>query len=268
MKLNDKFHFGKFKGLRLIDVYQGTLNIDRALIKQYIKYMLTSEDRWNFEGVIGQPYFQVIDDFEVTEEKIKVIGMYSEPWNSNSNKRVKIGNIEALLQEYLSIGNKKMGRMIGGFHSLDEINKDNEVRKPVGANPAYLAWCIDEVENFFIDPSDLELMEKLKITLFKGINVVYKGNELFEYSPLTEITCFCFSDKTKEKNSFKIENNKLNLDFNEANFENSSTWSQEDLQSADWDYDHNNPAHKSSENPWIDVFGPGDEAETAYWNTQ
>jgi hypothetical protein len=28
-----------------------------------------------------------------------------------------------------------------------------------------------------------------------------------------------------------------------------------------------NPAHDPSENPWIDVFGPGDEAETAYWNT-
>lgn len=25
--------------------------------------------------------------------------------------------------------------------------------------------------------------------------------------------------------------------------------------------------HGRDENPWIDVFGPGDEAETAYWNT-
>lgn len=25
--------------------------------------------------------------------------------------------------------------------------------------------------------------------------------------------------------------------------------------------------HGHDENPWIDVFGPGDEAETAYWNT-
>ncbi|MFT4247793.1 MAG: hypothetical protein QM581_07110 [Pseudomonas sp.] len=45
------------------------------------------------------------------------------------------------------------------------------------------------------------------------------------------------------------------------------------------DYYHNNyydddepymagdPRYDRDENPWIDVFGPGDEAETAYWNT-
>lgn len=27
------------------------------------------------------------------------------------------------------------------------------------------------------------------------------------------------------------------------------------------------PRHDRNENPWIDVFGEGDEAETAYWNT-
>lgn len=27
------------------------------------------------------------------------------------------------------------------------------------------------------------------------------------------------------------------------------------------------PRYDSSENPWIDVFGEGEEAEAAYWNT-
>ncbi len=26
--------------------------------------------------------------------------------------------------------------------------------------------------------------------------------------------------------------------------------------------------HDSSVNPWIDVYGPGEEAEAAYWNTE
>lgn len=39
------------------------------------------------------------------------------------------------------------------------------------------------------------------------------------------------------------------------------------LEYADWDYDPSNPAHDPQENPWIDILGPGDEAETAYWNT-
>lgn len=45
------------------------------------------------------------------------------------------------------------------------------------------------------------------------------------------------------------------------------TWDDDELAFGDWNYDHMNPAHNPSENPWIDVFGPGEEAEAAYWNT-
>ena len=38
------------------------------------------------------------------------------------------------------------------------------------------------------------------------------------------------------------------------------------MENADWDYDPMNEAHNQYENPWIEVFGPGEEAETAYWN--
>ena len=44
-------------------------------------------------------------------------------------------------------------------------------------------------------------------------------------------------------------------------------WSEDELAFGDWDYDRMNPAHDPSGNPWIDVFGPGEEAEAAYWNT-
>jgi hypothetical protein len=45
-----------------------------------------------------------------------------------------------------------------------------------------------------------------------------------------------------------------------------------DLYSGDIDYDRpafaiGDPRFDASENPWIDVFGEGEEAETAYWNT-
>ena len=43
-----------------------------------------------------------------------------------------------------------------------------------------------------------------------------------------------------------------------------------DLETAAWyqgPYSPSNPAHDRTQNPWIDVFGPGEEAEDAYWNT-
>ena len=46
-------------------------------------------------------------------------------------------------------------------------------------------------------------------------------------------------------------------------------YSDEELQRADWvnGYDEFNEAHDPSCNPWIEEFGPGEEAETTYWNT-
>lgn len=44
-------------------------------------------------------------------------------------------------------------------------------------------------------------------------------------------------------------------------------WDEESLENAEWNYDRFNPAHNPKENPLIDVFGPGEEAETAFWNT-
>ena len=267
MKLNDRFHFGKFKGLRLIDVYQGTPNIDRFLIKQYVEYMLNSDDRWIYDTFDKIPYFGLIDYFVVTESEIEVFGMLSEPWNSDSNTRITLGNIEDVLQGYLSIGNMLMGRIIGGFHSLEEFNRDSETRKPIGASPSYLAWCINEVDNFFIDPSDLKLMEKLKITYFKGINVIYRGDDIFEYSPLTETANYSFTPKVIKRNASKFERVKPDTDYDRIQIAKKSKWSPEKLKSANWDYDINDQAHDSIDNSWIDVFGPGEEAETAYWNT-
>jgi hypothetical protein len=43
-------------------------------------------------------------------------------------------------------------------------------------------------------------------------------------------------------------------------------WSEEDYEEAGWDIDDIDPSHDPSQNPWIDVFGPGEDAEMAYLN--
>lgn len=56
-----------------------------------------------------------------------------------------------------------------------------------------------------------------------------------------------------------------NYKFHEM--EEKKTWTDDELSFGDWNFDRMNPAHNPHENPWIDVFGPGEEAEAAYWNT-
>jgi hypothetical protein len=67
---------------------------------------------------------------------------------------------------------------------------------------------------------------------------------------------YIIQHKVRDKNNDNLENQDQDVPL-----------SNDDLAFADWNYDHSNPAHNPSENPWIDVFGPGEEAESAYWNT-
>lgn len=275
MKLNDIFLFGQYKGLSLQDVYQGTLNIDRTFVKQYVEHMLLSDSQFEFFCNHfchkNCALYHIIDYFEITKTTIKVFWINSEPWNSLSNDRIEIGNIEEFFEKYLSIGIIH-GHFLGfGFDSAIDINKENVEKCTIGADPSYIVWCINELDHFFVDPNDLELMEKFKVTYLNGINVTYKGDSLYEYSPSTTRGNFSFTDEIKQKNLLKYEkiffkNNCKSKDNNQDD-----DWdedlTQEELENADWDYNPNNPAHDPSQNPWIDVFGPGDEAETAYWNT-
>ncbi len=74
------------------------------------------------------------------------------------------------------------------------------------------------------------------------------------------------------ENHFSDENNEDGYDtkpgeddYNDQDYHNN--YSDDKVEMGDCDYDPMKPAHDPNENPWIEVFGPGDEAETAYWNT-
>ncbi len=205
MRLNDRFTFGKFEGIRLIDVFRGTLNIDRTILKEYIDYMFQSDDRRVYEEILGEPWFQVMDEVEVTENEIKITGIYVEPWNNKLGKRVKMGNIEELLEDYLSQGSTAKGRFVDGFTSLEDVNKQMDDKYVIGAAPDYIVWCVENVDGFFIDPDDLDAMEKFKIAEFKGFHVLYQGEEVFEYAPKMKLKTYTFSDKVKLKNREKVE---------------------------------------------------------------
>lgn len=78
-----------------------------------------------------------------------------------------------------------------------------------------------------------------------------------------------------EKNSFVILSFIDFLKNNENLFANDESEDEhyDDDYENDYDYEDSepymsgDPRYDSDENPWIDVFGEGDEAETAYWNT-
>jgi hypothetical protein len=125
-------------------------------------------------------------------------------------------------------------------------HKGKTVAAVLHENPSYLNWCMINLNQFFIADDDLE-------------SIVYAKPS------------FKFTAEAETVRQQKRE--KMEAASNDDDYEYDSTshtrrrWSHDELADGDWDYDYSNPSHNPSDNPWIDVFGPGDEAEAAYWNT-
>jgi hypothetical protein len=109
-------------------------------------------------------------------------------------------------------------------------------------NPEYLSLCLINMDHFFIHDDTLEAIRK-------------------------SLPDFVLTERAEEVRMEKMEewdSVRVNTD---PCIESKQIYEQWEMEDADWNYDPMNLAYDQDENPWIDVFGPGDEAETAYWNT-
>ena len=114
----------------------------------------------------------------------------------------------------------------------------------LSTNPNYVKWCFVNVATFYIN--------NLTINEIRVIipNFLKKKNEI----KLLKTKTLQWDQECFLEHPFYEEHD-------------SNVYSDSELYTQDWDYILMNPAHNPSENPWIAVFGAGDEAESAYWNT-
>ena len=86
-------------------------------------------------------------------------------------------------------------------------------------------------------------------------NKQVKAKELdFIKEILEENLCF----QETNQSDFDIEDEEFDYEYDDY----------DDVYYDDEPYMIGDPRFDRNENPWIDVFGEGEEAETAYWNTQ
>ncbi len=242
MKINSKLNFGKYKGFKIIDVFRGNKVIDNTNVRDYIDFLLNKNSAYQneFIGLHDAKIFYAIDDFVVSNNHIDVKGI-TKYLESNSDERVKIGNIELVLKNYLNGSFNLSYEPKEIFNFLGKQNASG--LKIIGPNPQYLSWCIENISDFFIDSEEITSLQETPITYFKGVDVKYLGSERYSFTPIFETKKYIFSSKTLDINN-KIE------DYMETEFE--------------YLNDHYS---RAGENPWEDVFGEGDEADAAYWNT-
>lgn len=179
-QLDEPIPFGKYNGYTIRQIYQGTLCIDRGLLSNYLNHILNADLKAR-EFFGASMYFA--EEFEVTESTIRTIGEIFDPEKplSDSN-RVHLGNIESDLSAF--IGYHFQGSFLGVLDDIDAYMrnyKDQVV--PIGEGPSYLEWCEANVDGFQLSKSCKELLEKMPMAYLRGINIMYIGNETYEYMP-------------------------------------------------------------------------------------
>lgn len=123
-------------------------------------------------------------------------------------------------------------------------HKGQSVKDVFEKSPSYISWCFQKVEWFCIPD---EIFEKLPIV----ISLRTGKDEDDWLKKLTDLQ----SRKIELLESQSLQNDEIQND----NFHESYTDNRP--------YMKGDPRFDRDENPWIDVFGEGEEAEAAYWNT-
>lgn len=119
------------------------------------------------------------------------------------------------------------------------LHKGKTIEQVLHISPDYILWCIRNIEHFKLNPS---LLLHAEIAGFAPTEADKRLNAL---KPSYPVEVPYEDDK---------ELPELEDDYRERE--------PVDYEDDDWEEDYS-----SAENSWVDVFGPGEEAETAYWNT-
>jgi hypothetical protein len=206
MNLSTKFTFGKYEGLTLQQVYHGTLNLDRKLLRMYLDKILN-----NRHSYIPVDFcFQFIEEFVVTQNTIQVVGTL-EPYDVGKDakgypithlSRIVLGNIQSLLKTFINY--HFSGNWLGIIEPLQTFNAAQETRCVLGADPQYLAWCIRNVDSFVITEDAINALKHLSIARLTGIEVHFVKDGLFEYAPVITTDSYTFTDEILKLNKNKV----------------------------------------------------------------
>ena len=182
-ELNTPLNFGKYKGLTIQEVYQGTLKIDKYLLRDYLNHILNAAYflEWAFFDAST-----LIVNFDLSDDLVRVIGDIDDPdLPEGPNNRIRLGNLEKGLQTY--INQHFNPTSLGVLTDFAQFNDSQKTPLQIGGDPQYLDWCRKKVGGFKLSPNCERQLKKLSYARLVGINILYVGNETYEYGPIFKI---------------------------------------------------------------------------------
>lgn len=182
-EINSTLNFGKYKGLTVQQVYQGTLTIDKYVIRDYLNAILNAE---KFRDWAFFQKSEFIERFDLSDNVIEVIGeIHNNELPEGKNNRVLIGNIENELTTF--INQHYEPSFLGVLPDISSFNDKNNLPTIVGGSPEYLKWCEENVDDFKLSVKCRSLLHKMSFSKLVGFQLMYIGDEKYEYTPKFDV---------------------------------------------------------------------------------
>jgi len=214
--LNSKLDFGKFKGVSVLDLYQGASYLSRQWIREVIEQLILPEIHQLDMEARKNAYFKFNDkyvDFSISN-KILTIGASKKCYEfdfgldwivlykfENIIADFLIKKLDAHLVSLLGERNKPLA--INYDKIFDGLVGDEKETQVAYGNPYYISWLIENVDSFLLNPKSLKVLEGLPINSFEKIDFVSLGNSDFYYYQVKKVYRYEFLQKVHEINQNK-----------------------------------------------------------------
>ena len=222
MELDDYIKFGKYKGLTLRDVYSGTDSINSNLVKNYLIYTANSEFQYINSTVMMTSFddnppnkIEVIKVKDISEKKsiieevyfkIEDTSIYAEPILDN----IKSDRAKAI-EHFFRNRDNSFDRQIG-FLSIQDYNTQvysigKNTPTVTNGDPQYIAWCIENIERFYVDIEDMITLQECEVFIFVGIEVTISdcSENCYNYRHRIKNSKYNYPNKILELNAKKYK---------------------------------------------------------------
>jgi len=215
MIIDDTLDFGKYNGLTVREVYQGSNEINKELLKSYLKQRIEKPDANNDCSVLVE-----FANFEISATLLRITPV------SDDLK----GNWTSTIEGFFKDVYEPTTKWVFEIESLDDVNKqfskDKEKVAVTNGNPSYIEWCIKNVDDFYLTPDTLSQLSEMNYFRFIGIEVLLKVDDIYEYKPKFVIKKHVFSE-----DMIRLNNEKYEASISENYVEDDDCYNNDD-----WDY--------------------------------
>ena len=216
--INTQLWFGKYKGLTIREVYQGTFNANPRILMHFLQHIFDiglakiPTDNDYLYRIIGSgdngellfdktsrtlaPGFLDIEFLESITVSEKCICINGELFNPElgfvEGNYIILGDLQKILEDFINY--HFTDNSLGILDNLKNFRKIIETNYPDLQNDfcafnfsgdlSYLLWSERNISHFQLDPKCKLELEALPVAKITGIKLLYIGNETYEYMPV------------------------------------------------------------------------------------